>query len=829
MGALDSNYRWLDDDGPAFGSPGLEPRWTSSRKDGVSTAYSSSSKVWFTASHGTLNEIYYPTIDRPQTRDMELLFTDEETFFHEEKRDLEYDFQYIASDALAIRVAATGLGGRYKVTKEFITDPHHAVVLMNVKITGEEALLSKLKCYALLSPHLDGGGAHNSARSLEIAGSRCILAWKNQLSLAFGADCGFTRSSCGYVGTSDGYQDVSTNMRMDWQFGQAMDGNIAIMGEIDVAKNREFTIAIALGIGHHSALSNMMQTLSAPFDVHLKRFIDQWHRSASPPQLAEASTDNGKLMRVSQSMILTHEDKSYSGAFIASASIPWGASKSDDDLGGYHLVWTRDMCQSASALLACGRVETALRALVYLACTQQPDGGFAQNFWIDGTPYWSGIQLDEVAFPIVLAWRLWKVDGLGNFDIFPFVVNASAFLVRYAPVTQQERWEENAGYSPSTLAAVISALVCAADICRAHAAAEMGSFLEDFADWIEAHLDEWTTTRRGVLLPDVPYHYMRIRPPAAGEPFHNPAIPPGMLHLSNREPGEKDMFEAREVIDPGFLELVRYGIRRSDDPLIINSLKVVDSILKIDTPYGPCWRRYNHDGYGQRKDGGPYLGWGQGRAWPILTGERAHYELDAGRDPKPFITAMEGFSSFGGMLPEQVWDSADLPSEGMYFGRSAGSAQPLVWAHAEYLKLLRSVVDGQVFDRISVVADRYAVPQNERKFQSRLEIFQIARPISAIVQGSSLRIMDAEPFRLIYTFDNWATKAEIDATSVGRLGAYADIATTAQSSPGAEGSISKIIFTLYWPGNDRWLGSNYEVMVSEQTMQQTNADEKPVS
>jgi glucoamylase len=827
MGALDANYRWLDDDGPAFGAPGLEPRWTSSRKDAVSTAYSSSSKVWFTASHGTLNEIYYPTIDRPQMRDMELLFTDEQTFFHEEKRDMVYDFHYIDDEALAIRVVATDPCGRYTVTKEFITDPHHSVVLMNVKIKGDEDLLSKLKCYALLAPHLDGGGAHNSARSVEIAGSRCILAWKNQLSLAFGADCGFTRSSCGYVGTSDGYQDISTHMHMDWNFGQAMDGNIAIMGEIDITKHREFTIAIGFGVGHHSALSNMMQALSAPFNTHLARFIDQWHRAVSPPLLGNASTDNGKLMRVSQSVILAHEDKSYSGAFIASASIPWGASKSDDDLGGYHLVWTRDMCQTATAMLACGRVETALRALVYLACTQHPDGGFAQNFWINGTPYWSGIQLDEVAFPIILAWRLWKVDGLGSFDIYSFVLNASSFIVRYAPVTQQERWEENAGYSPSTLAAVISALVCAADICRAHGSAEVASFLGDFADWIEAHLDEWTTTRRGILLPDVPYHYMRIRPPAAGEPFHNPDVPPGTLQLTNRAPEEKNQFEAREIVDAGFLELVRYGIRRADDPLIIDSLKVIDSVLKRDTPYGPCWRRYNHDGYGQRKDGGPYLGWGQGRAWPILTGERAHYELAAGRDVKPFITALERFSSFGGMLPEQVWDYDDMPSEGMYFGRSAGSAQPLVWAHAEYLKLLRSVVDGQVFDRISVVADRYGVPKHKRTFQSRLEIFQLARPISAIVQGSTLRIMDAQPFRIVYTLDNWATKTETDATAVGRLGAFVDIATTVPASS-ADGS-RKVIFTLFWPADNRWLGRNYEVELSDQPMQQTIAADKPAS
>ncbi|MES2390586.1 MAG: glycoside hydrolase family 15 protein [Acidobacteriota bacterium] len=822
MSASNGTYQWLDDDGPAFGAPGLEPRWTSSKKDTVSTAYASSSRIWFTASHGTLNEIYYPTIDRPQIRDMELLFTDEETFFHEEKRDLEYDFHYIDSDALAVRVSAQDLGGRYTVTKEFITDPHQPVVLMNVRIDGDEAVLSRLKCYALLAPHLDGGGAGNSARSVNIAGKRSILAWKNGVSLAFGADCGFTRSSCGFVGSSDGFQDLSNHMRMTWNFGQALNGNLALMGEIDITKCRSFTLAIALGDGHHSAVASMMQTLSTPYEIHRSRFIEQWHRAASPHDLAPFSTDQGRLMRTSHNVILAHEDKTYSGAFIASASIPWGASKSDDDLGGYHLVWTRDMVQSATALLACDRTDTARRALVYLACTQHPDGGFSQNFWIDGTPYWSGIQLDEVAFPIILAWRLWKVDGLGNFDIVPFVTNASSFLVRYAPVTQQERWEENAGYSPSTLAAVISALVCAADICRAHGAAELGTFLEEYADWIEAHLDEWTTTVRGILHPDIQHHYMRIRPPAEGEPFHNPSVPAGSIQIANRAPEEKSVFEAREVVDPGFLELVRYGIRRADDPLIIDSLKVIDSVLKIDTPYGPCWRRYNHDGYGQRKDGGPYMGWGQGRAWPILTGERAHYELAAGNDITNLITTLERFSSFGSMMPEQVWDRDDLPSEGMYFGRSAGSAQPLVWAHAEYLKLLKSASLGHAFDRISVVAERYAVPKDQRTFMSRMEIFQTGRPISAMTQGGTLRILDANRFTVVWSADKWATTNHLDAHSVGRPGYFADIATTADQT-------ICIVFTLYWPEQDRWLGRNYEVDVHADLPQQDVAAVKPRS
>jgi glucoamylase len=820
MSALNGSYRWLDDDGPAFGSPGLPPRWTSSKKDAVSTAYAASSRVWFTVSHGTLNEIYHPTIDRPQTRDMELLFTDEETFFHEEKRDLQYDFQYIDENALAIRVTATDLSGRYTVTKEFISDPHHAVVLMHVKITGDEDVLSRLKCYALLAPHLDGGGAGNSARSVDIAGRRCILAWKNNYSLALGSDCGFTRSSCGYVGTSDGYTDLFSHLRMTWNFGQALDGNIAMMGEIDVSKQREFTIAIALGDGHHSAISSMMQALSTSYAQHRKRFIEEWHRALPPAGLEEISTDGGKLMRASHAVILTHEDKTYSGAFIASASIPWGASKSDDDLGGYHLVWTRDMVQSATALLACGRTETARGALVYLACTQQPDGGFAQNFWIDGTPYWSGIQLDEVAFPIILAWRLWKVNGLGDFDVVPFVTNAAAFLVRYAPVTQQERWEENAGYSPSTLAAVISALICAADILRHHGSVELAVFLEEYADWIESHIDRWTTTKQGILHPDIPHHYMRIRPPAPGESFHNAQIPVGMVHIANREPGEKCDFEAREIIDPGFLELVRYGIRRADDPLIVDSLKVVDHVLKIDTPFGPCWRRYNHDGYGQRKDGGPYMGWGQGRAWPILTGERAHYELVAGHDVKPYITALEQFSSIGSMLPEQIWDRADLPAEELYFGRSAGSAQPLVWAHAEYIKLLRSVADSKVFDRISVVHERYDVNRDHHGSRSHLSIFQINRPISATLQGATLRIMDAARFTVLYTTDNWATKVSLDSRVIGRLGAFADIPVPAEPN-------GSIVFTLHWPEQDHWLGRNYEVSIHEVAPAQGTAADKP--
>lgn len=276
--------------------------------------------------------------------------------------------------------------------------------------------------------------------------------------------------------------------------------------------------------------------------------------------------------------------------------------------------------------------------------------------------------------------------------------------------------------------------------------------------------------------------------------------------MANREPGEKTVFEAREIIDSGFLELVRYGIRRADDPLIVDSLKVVDHVLKRQTSRGPCWRRYNHDGYGQRKDGGPYEGYGQGRSWPLLTGERGHYELAAGHDPQPYIMAMERFASKGGMLPEQVWDDDDIPAAGMFRGEPAGSAQPLVWAHAEYLKLLRSAVDGEVFDCIGAAKQRYGVPTEKRTFRSELEFYKLRRPVEAIAAGITLRVIHGERFRLVYTTDGWASQVTIESTQVGYAGSYADV-------PTKPGKACQIEMTLYWPAEDKWLGHNLTVAV----------------
>ena len=787
-------------------------------KDAVGTAYSGSSRVWFTCSHGILNEIYHPTIDRAQVRDMEFLVTDGETFAHEEKRDLLSTFSYIHPEALGVRYENRDPEGRYTLTKEIICDPHHSVVLMQVRLEtheGHEDLLPRLKVYALLAPHLDDGGMGNTARALDVAGHRMLLAWKDPWALAMGTSCGFSRVSCGFVGASDGWRDLMENFHMNWEFGSATNGNVAMMGELDLecapdGGGREFTLAIGIGQGQHTALQKTMTALAMPFEEHRARFIAQWHRAANPEWLAAKACDGGKLMRASHNVLLAHEDKTFSGAFVASASIPWGQVKGDDDLGGYHLVWTRDMVQTASALLACGRVETARRALVYLACTQKPDGGFAQNFWVDGRPYWSGVQLDEVAFPIMLAWRLWKAGGLGEMDVFPFVERAAGFLVQHAPLTHQDRWEENAGYSPSTLAAVVAGLICAAEMARARDSMERAEFLEEFADWIERHIEDGTVTNEGVLLPSVARHYMRIRPPESGAAYACESCGTEMIRLSNRPPGTRYAFAAREVIDAGFLELVRYGVRRADDPLIVDSLKVVDAVLKRELPQGPGWLRYNWDGYGQREDGGPYQGWGQGRVWPLLTGERAHYELAAGKDISPLIRAYERFATGGQMLPEQVWDEPNVPDTSLQPGEPAGSAVPLVWAHAEYLKLLRSAVDGKVFDRIDSVYERYCEREGQGRTRRNLEIYSLRRPIQKIAVGDTLRVLDGNRFDLVWSVDGWQTPQTVASRSLGSAGYSVDLSATDLATGQAGGRLS---LTLHWPEQERWLGYNVEVKI----------------
>jgi glucoamylase len=796
----------------------------------VGTAYSAASRIWYTFSKGVVNEVYYPTIDRPQIRDLQYLVTDGETFFHDE-RCLLPEIEALSHHALGVRVTNSDPEGRYFIVKEVITAPDQPCLLIYTRLEAEPEVLSRLKLFVLCAPHLEGRGWGNNAKVITADGRPILCAERGSEGggggsgagesgqdhtwMALGASIPYRRTSCGYVGVNDGWTDLADNYKMDWEFDCVSDGNIAVMGEIDLSKGFEFTLGLALGTTSHNALTTLFQSLGVPFAEHRDRFVEQWEAVCSKMlPLEKASQDGGDLYHRSQALLLAHEDKLYPGASIASISIPWGDSKSDEDgLGGYHLVWTRDTVQAATGLLAAGYTETALRALIYLSIAQLPDGGFYQNFWVDGEGNWRGVQLDEVAFPILLAWRLHSMKdltgaiALKEFDPYPMVMRAASYLIRNGPATPQERWEENSGYSPSTLASNIAALTCAALYACERGDQRASEYLQEYADFLECHLEQWTVTTEGTLVPGITRHYIRIQPVSVDDvqPDENPNN--SVLHIANRPPGEQADFPAKEVVDAGFLELVRYGIRKPGDPLIEDSLRVVDATLKVDLPGGPCWHRYTYDGYGQRADGGPYDGWGQGRAWPLLTGERGHYELASGYVVSPFIEAMERFQHATGLLSEQLWDEADRPEQHLFFGKPTGAAMPLMWAHAEYLKLLRSASDGNVFDLIPEVAERYA--NNTGNIKRRfLEVWKPNRQVRAVNRGWTLRVQAPAPFSLHWTDNNWLDTVETRSTPTALGIEFVDIET------GGDG-IERILFTFRWVEGDRWEGRDFEVDLSD--------------
>jgi glucoamylase len=791
-------------DKDAFGAPGITPRWTAGDKEGVGTSYSADSRVWFTLQRGILTETYFPLIDHPQIRDLQFLIADGHDLFQEEKRHLRSTVVRLSDHALGYRVTANDPRKRYVLEKEVISHPHLPAVLLRTSFRTRTELQHPLHLYALLAPHLDVGGAGNNGYVVELTDRSILVAERHGTWLALGADAPLPHLSVGYVGRSDGWTDLADNCRLDWEFDRALDGNLALTTEVEVPASCEFTLALAFGQSLESAIATLLQSLGSPYEANRRRFFLQWERACQKIRpLGARSHDHGNLYHASYSLILGHEDKTFPGAFIASLSIPWGNAKGDADRGGYHLVWTRDLVKTSLGLLAAGNLETPLRGLIYLAAAQQWDGGFPQNFWLNGEAYWGGIQLDEVSFPILLAHRLRLDDALQNFDPYPMILRAARFLIDRGPATQQERWEELSGYSPSTLAANIAALVAASVFAHDRGDPATERFLLEYADFLEGHLERWTVTTSGNLDPEIPRHYLRIRPIRLDDPVPDEDPNTGSVTLPNLPPGTPNVFPAQEIIDAGFLELVRYGIRRADDPLIVDSLKLVDRTLKVETPFGPVWHRYNHDGYGEQSDGQPFLTYGIGRAWPLLTGERGMYELAAGHDPAPFVRTMERLATGTGLLPEQVWDQSVSLGRHFTLGRPTGAATPLLWAHSEYLKLLRSIDDGEVFGRIPEVANRYLDPASSR---TRFEVWKPNRQPSTARAGEVLRVVTSEPFRLHTSRDGWHSAADTDSSTTTLGLEYVDV-------PLAAGEAGTLTFTFYWPGRQQWEGRDYTVTV----------------
>ncbi len=792
----------------APGWPGIAPRWTSSAKTGVGTALNQHSKVWFTVSHGILNEVYFPRVDQACTRDMGFLVTSGQDFFSEEKRHCRFENRPFEPGIPAYQLTNTCLSGRYRIHKEVITDPYRNVVLQKVRFEPLVGQLSDYRLYTLLSPHLGNCGRGNTGWTGDYKGVPMLFAKRDAVAVALASSAPWKKRSVGFVGVSDGWQDLSQHFAMDWEYDCAENGNIALTGEIDLAaSNGEFVFALGFGAIWTEAGQQARSSLFEDYGEIRQHFTAQWKNWQTGLFKLDEPPRQLDLYRASTAVLRTHESKDFLGGIIASLSIPWGFDKGDEDLGGYHLVWPRDLVENAGALLAAGAVTDAIRVLRYLQATQESDGNWAQNLWLDGRPYWGGIQMDETSFPILLLDLLRREapETLGKLDRWwPMTRRAASFIVRNGPVTQQDRWEEDAGYSPFTLAAEISALLAAADIADLTGHSEQAQTMRDTADAWNDNIERWVYAAGTDLARQlgVAGYYVRIAPPdtdGAASPTQ------GFVPIKNKPPGQ-DRDRAYHIISPDALALVRFGLRAADDPRILNTLRVIDALLAVELPQGPCWYRYNGDGYGEHKDGSPFDGTGIGRPWPLLAGERAHYALAGGHhdEAEALLTVIENSTSGQSrLLPEQVWDSADIPALGLFRGKPSGSACPLVWAHSEYVKLRRSIHDGKIFDQPPQPYKRYVIDKHGRQHWG----WRLNNKTRTVPRHQTLRLNLLSPALVHWSLDGWKTTHDSETQDTG-VGIHILNLPTASLAAG-----SQVVFTFFWTEEKRWEGRDYTVTV----------------
>jgi glucoamylase len=728
--------------------------------------------------------------------------------FSEEKRHCTFENRPVEPGIPAFILTNTDISGRYRIRKEVLCDPYRSVVLQKIRFEPLQGVLADYRLFALLSPHLANCGYGNTGWLSDYKGFPMFFAQHDGATLALGSSAPWRKTSVGFVGTSDGWQDISQHFAMNWEYTRAENGNIAFTGEVDMAAcSGEFVLALGFGSIWTEAGQQVRSSIFEDFDEVQAIYVSQWRNWQQKLLPLDNPPRQNDLYRTSTGVLRTHESKDFLGGVIASLSIPWGFDKGDEDLGGYHLVWPRDLVETAGAMLAAGAVDDAVRVLRYLEATQEADGNWAQNLWLDGRPYWSGIQMDETAFPILLVDLLRREapDALGKIDRWwPLVRKAVSFIIRNGPVTQQDRWEEDAGYSPFTLAAEISALLAAAEIADLTNHADQAQVMRDTADAWNDNIERWTYAVGGDLAQQlgISGYYVRIAPPStdsAASPTQ------GFVPIKNRPPGQ-DGDRAYHIISPDALALVRFGLRAPNDPRILNTLRAIDALLSVELPQGPCWYRYNGDGYGEHKDGSAFNGTGIGRAWPLLAGERAHYALaDGHRDEaESLLTVMENSTAGEGrLLPEQVWDSADIPELELFRGKPSGSACPLVWAHSEYIKLRRSIRDGKIFDQPPQTVQRYVKEKHTRQIFG----WRFNNKTRSIPKNKTLRIVLLTPGLVHWSIDNWQTAHDTNAKDT-RLGIYTLDLPTASLPPGGQA-----VFTFFWPNENRWEGTDFRVTI----------------
>jgi glucoamylase len=715
--------------GSAPSGPGLPSNWTPSNNTILGTAANTTSDIWFTGYNGIIGEVFYPTADTPNTTDLQFLVGDSgHTWVDEEKVATTSSVQLYDNHSLAWVITNTAASGKYRITKTVYTDPSRSSLIQQVTFTALSGTLANYLLYLLYNPAMHDAGNINTSSSQVFNGSTVLVTTDSSgaYASALGASLPFVpgMTSSGFVGVNDGWTDLkgSSNcgsgtcpdFRMSFTYGSANNGNTAQTGQLDLsnggtvntqtATSITFSVVLSFGTanGATSSMASAEQTLASTLSGNvatlLSTYVAQWHNFdnglKAPPAVGSTTAIQQARQQeyyLAANVVSASQDKQ-TGAFVAGLGTPWGATNGDGD-NGYHLVWERDMYEFSSALIVAGDTADPKRALAFAFNAQQPqsNGHFPQNSFVNGAPFWTGIQMDEQAYPIILAWKLGVTDSTTYQNS---IKPAANYILNNGPFTMQERWEENAGYSPSTIAAEIAGLVCAADVARMNGDTASQTLYDNAADYWQAMVQNWTFTTTGPL----GGHDYFERIDKDGNP--NDGAP--QITIANTGGAA---YDERSIVDAGFLELVRQGVLPSNSPYIGRSLPVIDSTIEQTINGNSYFYRYNHDGYGEHADGSAFNGTGIGRLWPILSGERGVYTIAAGGSADPYLTAMTAAANASGLLPEQVFDGAAPPGDTP--GTPTNSMNPLNWAMGEYITLLSSAATNTIADVPAIVPSRY--------------------------------------------------------------------------------------------------------------------------
>lgn len=750
----------------APGAPGKASVWAYAGKTGIGTSYEAYSngvysdegetgkvsKVWFSLAQGVLTETMYGLIHESQIKDMQLVVIGD-GFVDLESKDTNAEISYLHTDdqgrplSLAYKIITKDKEGLYEIEKHIFTNPDEDVLWVRLIFRSER---DDVTPYLYLNPHIANTGSGDFAR----VDRKSIHAFEGEKHLTLLSSKNFKKVSTGFVGVSDGIDELKKSGSLVELYNTTGEvaGNVAVIANLENKVVYDF--AIGFGSDAKSSRGAASKTLIDGYANVLAKYNgegeyvgweDYLSRLPELQNLQNTSTDGGKLINASAMVLKAQEDKTHAGALIASLSNPWGETSSADNSGtGYKAVWPRDFYQCAMAFLAMGDFETPLTAFQYLPKVQVREntpmnngvtGWFMQKTHVDGTIEWISIQLDQTAMPIMLGWQLWNKGILSDEKAIEWynkmLKPAADFLVDGGqvdmdwnkitiapPKTQQERWEEQPGYSPSTTAAVISGLVAASEFAKiANDNAGASKYLQA-ADRYESQIEKTMFTTNGAV-GDGNY-FVRIS-------GNNDPNDGGELIPNNGRPA----MDERLIMDAGFLELVRYGVRSANAESILESVEELDMpreenlqvkyMFDFNGKQYPGWRRYGNDGYGEGVETGENYGQKsaghRGRVWPFFTGERAHYELSKAKESgvvnidelrNTYVTAMEHFANEGLMLPEQVWDGIGENLAGYKTGEGTNSATPLAWTHAEYIKMLRSLSDQNIWDRYTIVEERYS-------------------------------------------------------------------------------------------------------------------------